>query len=43
MRIICHPFKSDVIYLSWLDLLKLALGRRLEGSGVDVQKDGTRP
>jgi hypothetical protein len=38
MKLTSHPFKSDIVTLTWRDLLKLMLGRELQASGLVVRR-----
>lgn len=38
MKLTPHPFRSDTVALTWLDLLKLMLGRELQASGLVVRR-----
>ena len=38
MEVKFNPFKSDTVVFTWLDLLKLMLGRELQASGLVVRR-----
>lgn len=41
MEVKFNPFKSDTVVFTWLDLLKLMLGRELQASGLVVRRSRT--
>lgn len=42
MKVYFSAFKSDVICLTWLDLLKLAIGRSISQSAITIKR-GKQP
>jgi hypothetical protein len=38
MRIFFSAFKSDIVVLTWWDLIKLACGRKVSAAGITVQR-----
>lgn len=36
-----HPFQCDRLELTWMDLIRLALGRELKVSALIVKREGS--
>ena len=37
-----HPFRSDNVTLTWMDLLKLALGKKVQDGACVVRRKGLK-
>ena len=40
MRFTPHPFKSDVVEFTWLDLLRMMFGKELQHKALIARKQG---